>query len=201
MCHGGGPNPEKVGPRRVGPRRVRAQNFALFFSLSRHSFLFFFPSLLVFFVEFWWCLKRRDPQMCTFGVLRLSCASPGGPVWWGLEEKAHNLEFLFAPPPSLSPPFALLPPLHRRKCPKLTVAKVGAVAKTGRAHPTTLRGSGHDPPLRPHPPGGRFGPRFTRRYTADHPQQRFAVADEDSLTGQGLEEFAVATRAESCFQD
>ena len=21
--------------------------------------------------------------MCTFGVLGLSCASPGGPVWWG----------------------------------------------------------------------------------------------------------------------
>ena len=35
------------------------------------------------FVEFWWCLKRRGPEMCTFGVLGLSCASPGGPVWWG----------------------------------------------------------------------------------------------------------------------
>ena len=22
--------------------------------------------------------------MCTFGVLGLSCASPGGPVWWAL---------------------------------------------------------------------------------------------------------------------
>ena len=32
-------------------------------------------------MEFWWCLKRA--QMCTFGVLGLSCASPGGPVWWG----------------------------------------------------------------------------------------------------------------------
>ena len=28
-------------------------------------------------VEFWWCLKRRGAQMCTFGVLGLSCASPG----------------------------------------------------------------------------------------------------------------------------
>ena len=34
-------------------------------------------------LEFWWCLKRRGPEMCTFGVLGLSCASPGGPVWWG----------------------------------------------------------------------------------------------------------------------
>ena len=24
--------------------------------------------------------------MCTFGVLGLSCASPGGPVWWGPAE-------------------------------------------------------------------------------------------------------------------
>ena len=94
----GGPNLEKVGPRRVGPRRVGprrvgprrvgprrvgartvgAQNFALFFSLSRHSFHSFLPLFLVFFVEFWWCLKRRGAQMCTFGVLGLSCASPGG---------------------------------------------------------------------------------------------------------------------------
>ena len=28
-------------------------------------------------------MKRRGPEMCTFGVLGLSCASPGGPVWWG----------------------------------------------------------------------------------------------------------------------
>ena len=34
-------------------------------------------------MEFWWCLKRRGPEMCTFGVLGLSCASPGGQVWWG----------------------------------------------------------------------------------------------------------------------
>ena len=27
-------------------------------------------------------LKRRGAEMCTFGVLGLSCASPGGPVWW-----------------------------------------------------------------------------------------------------------------------
>ena len=74
--------PEGVGGRMVGARMVGAQNFALF-SLSRHSFSFFSPSLLVFVVEFWWCLKRRDAQMCAFGVLWLSCASPGGPVWWG----------------------------------------------------------------------------------------------------------------------
>ena len=54
---------------------------------------FFFPPLATIFillslswgpcVEFWWCLKRQGPEMCTFGVLGLSCASPGGQVWWG----------------------------------------------------------------------------------------------------------------------
>ena len=59
------------GPPRVGPRRVGAQNFALF-SLSRHNFLFFFPSLVVFFVEFWWCLKRRAlAYMCVKRQMRL----------------------------------------------------------------------------------------------------------------------------------
>ena len=27
-------------------------------------------------VEFWWCLKRRDTHMCTFGPLGLSCEPP-----------------------------------------------------------------------------------------------------------------------------
>ena len=78
-----GPNPEKVEAPKGGAPNVGGPKFRVFFSLSRHSFLFFFHSLLGFLVEFWWCLKRRDPQMCTFGVLGLSCASPGGPVWWG----------------------------------------------------------------------------------------------------------------------
>ena len=41
------------------------------------------------YVEFWWCLKRRGPEMCTFGVLGLSCASPGAPVWWGCPGFTH----------------------------------------------------------------------------------------------------------------
>ena len=68
---------EGWSPERWGPKISR-----LFFPLPP-QFSFFSPSLLVFFVEFWWCLKRRGAQICTFGVLGLSCASPGGPVWWG----------------------------------------------------------------------------------------------------------------------
>ena len=71
-----GPNPEIVGPegevrRAWGPEGWGAQNFALFFSLSRHkiSFVLFFPGGLV---EFWWCFERRNPEMCTSGVLALS---------------------------------------------------------------------------------------------------------------------------------
>ena len=54
------------GPPKMSPRRV--QNFALFFSLSRHLFRSFSLSLGVFSVEFWWCLKRRGAQMSTFGL-------------------------------------------------------------------------------------------------------------------------------------
>ena len=56
-------------------RTVGAQNFAPFFFPLPPQF-FIFPSLLVFFVEFWWCLKRRCAQMCTFGILGLSCETP-----------------------------------------------------------------------------------------------------------------------------
>ena len=40
--------PRRVEPRRVEPRRVGAQNFALFFPLSRHKIRSFLPSLGVF---------------------------------------------------------------------------------------------------------------------------------------------------------
>ena len=63
-------SPEGWGPERWGPEISR-----YFFPLPP-QFSFFSHSLLVFFVEFWWCLKRRGAQMCTFGVLGLSCASP-----------------------------------------------------------------------------------------------------------------------------
>ena len=58
-----------------------AQNFALF-PLLPPQFSFFLLSLGGLSVEFWWCLKRRGPKKCMFGVLGLSSASPGGPVWW-----------------------------------------------------------------------------------------------------------------------
>ena len=75
---GWGPNPEKVGARKVGARRVGALNFALFFPLPPQNS--FFSSLSGgLLVEFWWCLKRRGAQVCTFGVLGLSCEAPAAP--------------------------------------------------------------------------------------------------------------------------
>ena len=51
----------------------------LFFSrLTLFSFIL--PPAGCLLVEFWWCLKRRDAHLSAFGVLWLSCASPGSPV-------------------------------------------------------------------------------------------------------------------------
>ena len=47
--------------------RRTAQNFALFFSVSRHQFRSFSLSLCVFSLNFGFC-DDRDPQMCTYGL-------------------------------------------------------------------------------------------------------------------------------------
>ena len=84
---GEGRGPKGWGPkhrRRVGARKGGGQKGGgpkisrFFFSSPAARFVLFFP-LWGLLVEFWWCLKRRGAQMCTFGVLGLSCASPGGP--------------------------------------------------------------------------------------------------------------------------
>ena len=56
------------GPKRWGPEGVGGPKFRAFFSLSPPEMSFFLLSLGGLLVEFWWCLKRRDAQMCTFGV-------------------------------------------------------------------------------------------------------------------------------------
>ena len=56
--------PEGWGPEGWSPEGWGAQNFALFFPSPATKFSVL-PSLGV---EFWWCLKRRDAQMCAFGV-------------------------------------------------------------------------------------------------------------------------------------
>ena len=58
--------PQGWGTEGWGPK------FRAVFSLSRT--IFFLSSLGGLLVEFWWCLKRQVPQMCTFGVLGLSCS-------------------------------------------------------------------------------------------------------------------------------
>ena len=65
------------------PRRVGEPKISRFFFRPPATIFILLPLSWGPCVEFWWCLKRRGPEMCTFGVLGLSCASPGGPVWWG----------------------------------------------------------------------------------------------------------------------
>ena len=75
----GGPaerSPAVGGPEGWGPEGWGAQNFALFYSLSRHCFHSFFGGR---FVEFGGVIEGRDPQMCTIGVLGLSCETPAAP--------------------------------------------------------------------------------------------------------------------------
>ena len=59
----------------MGLGRVGGQKFALFYPLPP-QFSFFLLSLGCLVVEIGWCLKRRGPEMCTFGVLGLSCEAP-----------------------------------------------------------------------------------------------------------------------------
>ena len=69
---GAGPNLEKVGPEGCGP-----QISLFFFSLSPATIFFLFFSLLgVVSLNFGGVFEGWDPQMCTFGVLGLSCEAP-----------------------------------------------------------------------------------------------------------------------------
>ena len=64
-----------AGPPSAGPPSEGPTNISRFFFPLRHNFIPFFLFLVGLLVEFWWCLQRRDPQMCTFGVL---CSSQSG---------------------------------------------------------------------------------------------------------------------------
>ena len=60
------------GPEGWGPEGWGAQNFA-FFPSPALIFVLFLSFSGVFSWNFGGVLKRRDPPMCTFGVLGLSC--------------------------------------------------------------------------------------------------------------------------------
>ena len=77
------PGPPFPGPPFPGPPSAGPAQISLFFTLSRRKIRSFLPSLGVFSLNLGGVFEDREPQMCTFGVLGLSCASPGGPVWWG----------------------------------------------------------------------------------------------------------------------
>ena len=70
--HGEVEGAERWGPEGWGGGGRGVQNFRAVFPLSAPSFALF-VSLNVFSWKFWWCLKRQGHQMCTLGVLGLSC--------------------------------------------------------------------------------------------------------------------------------
>ena len=81
--------PRRVEPRRVEPRRVGGPNFALFSPVPpQNSFFSSLSGSLC--VEFWWCLKRRGPEMCTFGSSRAVVCEPRRP---GLGEGKERAKF------------------------------------------------------------------------------------------------------------
>ena len=67
------------GPERCGIGEERGAKFCVFFSPLPLPVSLFLSLFVCFLVEFWWCLKRRGPQTCTFGVLGLSCETSTQP--------------------------------------------------------------------------------------------------------------------------
>ena len=69
-------NPETLGPEGWDPEGWGAQNFSFFFPLPPFRSFCVSRILVVF-------LKRRGPEMCTLGVLELSCGAPAalGPIF------------------------------------------------------------------------------------------------------------------------
>ena len=102
---GGGPKgggPKGGGPKGGGPKGGGAQNFALFFPLlPQNSFFSSLSGGLL--VEFWWCLKRRGAQMCTFGVLWLSCEAPAARSRRGFTRQHDQTETLKPTPTRETP--------------------------------------------------------------------------------------------------
>ena len=70
-------NTRRVGPRRVGAPKGEGPQISRFFPFPATVSLFLCLSGCLL-VEFWWCLKWWGPEMCTFGVLGLSCEAPAG---------------------------------------------------------------------------------------------------------------------------
>ena len=121
--------------------------FSFFLSLSGCLLVSFCLSLEVFLVEFWSCFGRSGPSNVLVFALGLSCETPAACRNFGPPTlRAPTFSVFFLSPPFGLPPFLCLglhpfgpspwspshsspypspPPPHPRKCPKLTVAKVG----------------------------------------------------------------------------
>ena len=84
--------------RRVEAPKGAGTKFRTFCLSLPPQFSFFLPSLGCLFVEFWWCLRRGGRQMCTFGVLGLSCEAPAAPKPPGLPDSPRAQTCTFQGP-------------------------------------------------------------------------------------------------------
>ena len=117
--------------------------FRSFFSLSCRKFHSFFSLWEDFSLNFGGVSEDRDAQMCAFGVLGLSCASPGGPVWWGRRGSTQQ--------PESPKPFG--PHLFWVRAPPTLRAPTPSGPHPSGPHPSGPHPFG-PPPLRaPTPPG------------------------------------------------
>ena len=73
------------------------------------------------FVEFWWCLKRRGPEMCAFGVLGLSCEAPAAPPDRGFarQPESPNVHISGSRPSKTQPKIQRKDPKKREERKKL----------------------------------------------------------------------------------
>ena len=118
----------------MGARRVGGPKFRAFF-LSRQKISFFLLSLGGLLVEFWWCLKRRCAQVCTFGVLWLLCEA-------GVSHDNQRAPHLRVPAFKTPPKFNEKTPREGRKERILRREREKKERKFGRSRGRAVQGKG-----------------------------------------------------------
>ena len=173
----GPPFPRTTLPQdRPPPDRPPPDKFRSFFSLSRRKIRSFLPSLGVFSWNFGGVFEDRDPQMCTFGALGLSCETPAAPPDRAAEnsKRAH-----------LSAPALQTPPKFHEKTSQREKKRTNFPAGEGKKsaifwapHPSGLHPSRPHffHPLGPHPSNPHHlgcphpsGPTLFTRPSGPHP--------------------------------
>ena len=133
--------------------------FALF-SLSRHNFHSSLPLLGLLLLNFGGVFEGRDPEMCTFGVLELSCETPAAPPDRAADTTTRELQTCTFHGPALQTPpkFHEKTPPEREERMKFPAGARKKSAKFWAPHPSgpNLVPPFGPPPFGPHPSGHHF---------------------------------------------